>query len=104
MSTGTWRGSDSVTLTEGHRRRFAAKVDRSGGEDACWPWTAVHGQQASSPPERSTFAAKRRRCPSVSVTESDPLHVPVLMQRYVKHARKCASTRASAQGGHLTAP
>jgi HNH endonuclease len=25
---------------EGEARRFWGKVDRSGGPDACWPWTA----------------------------------------------------------------
>lgn len=30
-----------VALTTKERERFNAKVDRSGGPDACWPWTGA---------------------------------------------------------------
>jgi hypothetical protein len=34
------RRAIGARATDSERRRFFAKVDRSGGADACWPWIA----------------------------------------------------------------
>ena len=92
-------GGDSPTPRRGRRQepvgpRFHSKVDRSGGPDACWPWTAHRGADGYG---RFQLGGKPRLAHRIAYLLAGGT-IPNDLE--MRHSRKCV-TNACCNPAHL---
>lgn len=83
------------------RRRFEAKVDRSGGPDACWPWTGMKDKDGYG---RIKIAGKGKLAHRVawflSTGKMPPPSIFILHSPIVCHNPSCCNLKHLREGTH----